>query len=251
MSNSFPFEFPFSHRPLVVASVYSCEDLRSALNLDSGEADVVEVRLDFLHGQLPFLEEHLPRLRHPLLLTARHPAEGGKHNLSAGQRRDLLLRYAPQAALVDLEIRSLRQMRPVIEFLQSHQTPWLASYHHFNRTPAPSFLKGKALRAFEAGAALFKAATFTASTTDLLRLIQTADLLEGRPYSLMGMGPLGAFSRLILSQAGSRLNYACLGSGGVPGQWPAGCFKQALNLCASQLGFPALKPDFPPGISPS
>ena len=42
----------------------------------------------------------------PLIITARHPREGGANNLSIKQRRELLSRILSRARYVDVELRS-------------------------------------------------------------------------------------------------------------------------------------------------
>ncbi len=45
--------------------------------------DLFELRLDALRDSLGEVERMIPQLRAPLILTARHPAEGGVGGLSA------------------------------------------------------------------------------------------------------------------------------------------------------------------------
>ena len=61
--------------------------------------DLFELRLDALRHSLGEMARALPKLRAPLLLTARHPAEGGVGQLRLAQRRSLLWHFFEDAAI--------------------------------------------------------------------------------------------------------------------------------------------------------
>ena len=75
-------------------------------------------------------------------------------------------------------------------------------------------------QASDAGADVLKIATRTDSAADVARLL---GLLEKTPLPLavMGLGPLGMASRVMLAAAGSVLNYGWLHQPNVTGQWSA------------------------------
>src|SRR5581483_7683838 len=89
----------------IVGVIASEADLRLALTLKE-LPDFFELRLDGLFASQDELEKQIARLPAPLIVTARHPGEGGMNNLSAGRRRELLSRFAPYAKYVDVELRS-------------------------------------------------------------------------------------------------------------------------------------------------
>src|ERR1043166_2194543 len=70
--------------------------------------------LDRLGGVIDQLERQISRLRAPVIITARHPQEGGANKLSARQRRDLLTRFLPPADYVDIELRPASALRSVL-----------------------------------------------------------------------------------------------------------------------------------------
>ena len=96
----------------------------------------------------------------------------------------------------------------------------IASFHDFQKTPTGSRLEDLGKQALDAGAAVLKIATHTTSPGDVARLL---NLLERAPLpiAVMGMGPLGMASRVILAAAGSALNYGWLHRPNVTGQWSA------------------------------
>jgi 3-dehydroquinate dehydratase-1 len=82
-------------------------------------------------------------------------------------------------------------------------------------------LRAKAARAKTLGANIFKVATLTNKPADLARL--AGFLSDGDvdlPVSAMGLGKLGAISRLLLARCGSVLNYGSLQQTLVEGQLP-------------------------------
>jgi len=70
-------------RPRVVGVIASRADLERAVRM-RWPPDLFELRLDRLAGMADEVEKVLPRLRTPLIITARHPDEGGSGRLSLG-----------------------------------------------------------------------------------------------------------------------------------------------------------------------
>lgn len=222
-----------SSRPLVVGVPPSLDSLRvfgagSPAEL-AAACDLVELRLD----QLAATPEELLALTAdwplPLLVTARHPAEGGQGNLDVAARAALLRPFIGRAALMDIELRSLAEMRGLAREAQTAGTAVLGSFHDFERTPSEEVLEGAAAMAEAAGADAVKLATFLNGTEDLARLVLFAGRARRQRAAVMGMGPLGPVSRLTLAKCGSLLNYGYLGpEGNAPGQWPAPRLKAVL-----------------------
>src|SRR5438067_3040489 len=92
----------------LVGVIASIDELRLATRMRA-PPDLFELRLDYLPN-LP--ESQLLKLRRPLIVTARHPAEGGR-KLRSGRRDLLLMKFLPQAKFVDVELRSLQELRTV------------------------------------------------------------------------------------------------------------------------------------------
>ena len=197
-------------RPRVVGVIASGADLDCALQMRT-PPDLFELRLDRLADIIEQLENKLPRLRAPLIITARHPQEGGAKNLTLGQRRDLLTRFLPHAQYVDVELRSAFALRPLLGLAQEKRVRRIISFHDFKSTPPLRVLAAKAHAAKAHGANIFKAATRTDAPNQIARLLQlvaTEDV--DLPVSAMGIGNLGAISRVLLARAGSVLVYASI-----------------------------------------
>ena len=140
--------------------------------------------------------------------------------MSLSARRKALLELLPAAALVDVEIRSLRGMKEVLTEARKAGVGVIASFHDFQKTPLASRLEDLVKQACDAGADVLKIATRADSPADVARLL---NLLERSPLplALMGMGRLGMASRVMLAAAGSVLNYGWLHRPNVTGQWSA------------------------------
>ena len=218
--------------PLVVAAVHSAAGLRLAGRVGSREVDLVELRVDALHGRTAEVRRFLTRARVPILLTVRHPAEGGVGNLSAERRRELFEEFLPFAAFVDVELRSAGAMRKVIASAKERGIRVVISDHHFQKAPTLAQMRSRRARAFAAGADVFKLACLADSAATVARLLDFVASGDGRPTAAMGMGKLGQASRLVLACAGSLLNYGYLDKPNAPGQWEA----RELKLLLRRLG---------------
>lgn len=205
-------------RPLVVGTLHEAMGLKEASAWKSGRApvDLLEARLDALTGlQLP------RRWKLPVIATARHPREGGVGGHSPATRRRMLTEAVPWASAIDVELRSAQQLAPVIAIAHQHGRTVILSHHDFSSTPSLNILRRLASRAAAAGADLFKVAAFLNTPADLIRLAEFQAGKSPVPVVVMGMGPAGRFSRIVLAGMGAPLCYGWLGKPQVPGQWPA------------------------------
>jgi 3-dehydroquinate dehydratase-1 len=227
-------------RPWVVGSLGSLRDLQNATDSAVREScDMVEIRLDLLVSNPSGVESadwgHL--VSTPLLFTARRQEEGGANALDPAARMNLLKCAIDQAAWVDVEVASIREMASFLDEIASRGIPWIASYHDFNHLPPTAELERAAKRARDAGAAIFKAAAKLDSPADLARLAEFQLADHSIPVATMGMGPLAPVSRLLCAQCGSLLNYGYLGNTATaPGQWDSALLKTAISRL---VAFPA------------
>ena len=210
----------------VVGIVDSPEAVRKALRMAVGAVDLLEWRADCLGGAIPHAKV-------PWIVTARHPSEGGKNAMSAAARRDILSKLLPQASIVDIEVRSLASLHPVVRQANESRMPVLASFHDFKKTPSLARLREVIRQAQDQGADAVKIATHTAVPSDVARLL---DLFSSTrlPLAVMGMGPLGMSSRVLLGNCGSVLNYGWLHAPNVPGQWAARELGKIFRQCSGQ-----------------
>ena len=228
-----------SVRPKVVGAVHSPGALRRALRIRPGEVDFLEIRVDaFAPDPAPLLRA-LPRLRVPLLITVRHPAEGGAHRLSPPQRRALFARFLPFAAFIDIELRSVKQLASTMADARARGVRVIVSDHHFKTTPTAARLQRSIRRAHAAGADICKIAALAETPAALARLLALFAQPQPQPLplSVMGMGRFGKISRLLLAQAGSVLNYGYLDRPNASGQWEAVLLQKRLAELGSDQAF--------------
>src|SRR6266478_9075394 len=204
--------------PRLVAVINSRADLDSAIRLRK-PPDLFELRLDQLARDLDAVENKVSKLRTPLIITARHPQEGGANKLSIQHRRDLLSRFLHRARYVDVELRSAPALRSILKLAGSRNVRRIISYHNLKSTPSPQTLQTKARAAKSWGADIFKVATRTDTPAQLARLL---DFMAKKDVDLavsaMGIGKLGGISRLELMRRGSVLSYIHLGRARIAGQ---------------------------------
>ncbi len=213
---------------LVVGTVHSPGSLQQALRLRLGQVDLLEIRVDHFADDPRTLLRTLPRLAFPLLITGRHPSEGGANDLNVARRRALMMEFLPFAQWIDVELRSVKQFGSILDMARERGIKVVISNHHFHSTPSGARLDALARQAKQAGADIFKLATFTKDLTDIATLSLFLARRHGLPLSVMGMGPFGKVSRLLFAQGGSVLNYGYLDQPNATGQWEATLLKQRL-----------------------
>jgi 3-dehydroquinate dehydratase-1 len=213
----------------VVGTVHSHDCLRMARKLRAGAVDFLEIRLDAFAREPDTVLRSLPQLKFPLIFTVRHPREGGQEQLSVTEREKLYAKFLPNAALIDLELRSLHSLRRTIDAARARDVAVIISYHNFRKTPSLERLRQKSRASYEAGADIFKVATKLDQPRDLLSLLTLVTQKTRLPLSVMGMGTLGKISRLLFAKSGSVLNYGYLGRAQVAGQWPADLLKRRIE----------------------
>lgn len=222
----------FSSRPLAVGVIADLAALEHFTSLDAASrnalCDVAELRLDQLQLPADDLRARLAGNTTPLLLTARHPAEGGQAPEDAAARAAMIEPLLDLAALIDLELRSAPQMQGTIQKARALSVPVVGSFHDFQATPADEVLSGAVNFAQQAGVDAVKIATYLNTQDDLIRLMKLAGGTHRLRLSVMGMGPWGRVSRLVLAKCGSLLNYGFIGASNAPGQWPVARLKELL-----------------------
>jgi 3-dehydroquinate dehydratase-1 len=222
-------KFP-AHTPLVVGSVITRPGLR-LLARAAAAADVVEVRVDALLAArvpLPEIEAALEKRRHPVLLTLRIPAEGGKQKWTVAHRRETFLRLLPHVEAIDLELATAAAMKPVAEAARRGGKTLVLSAHAIDK-PATAAQFAKWTARFQPGEnTILKIATRIGSWRDLQHL---AGVLVNHPdwsVAVMGLGPHAAQSRSVLAALGSRLVYGYLDQPAAPGQPSAAAVREMI-----------------------
>jgi len=208
---------PFA--PRLVGVIASPAALERAVRLRT-PPDFFEVRLDAFVYSLGQLRDGLSRLRAPLILTARHPLEGGAGELNFSTRRELLRNFLGYATFVDLELRSVRRMKTLLAEMRRHQTGLIISHHDFCTTPSSRKLRLLTKSAAALGPSFFKIVVRTDTAEQLEQL--AAFFMEARGgevnIAAMGVGKWGLQSRLQFDRLGSACTYVSLGEANAEGQ---------------------------------
>ncbi|MFM7604408.1 MAG: type I 3-dehydroquinate dehydratase [Prosthecobacter sp.] len=222
-----------SSKPLAVGVVGDQGALQHWLSLDNATrdatCDAVELRLDTLNLPPEELRHRLTGITQPILLTCRHPSEGGSAPAEPVARAAMIEPLLDLASLVDIELRTAQQMQDTIQKAHAAGAFVIGSFHDFQATPADEVLEGSISYAQPLGLDSVKIATFLNSQDDLIRLMRLVSSPHRQRLSVMGMGPWGRVSRLVLAKSGSLLNYGYIGTSNAPGQWPAYELKQLLS----------------------
>ena len=220
----------FLNKTNIVVSITDSQSLDEICKTkETSSFDVVEIRLDQLIKE-PNLKNKISRIRHPLLLTCRHPDEGGQNQIQDPIKRHSILEpLLCYASAIDIELAEADSMLKIISQAKKNDLKVILSYHNFKTTPTPAELRSKIKESLIREADAIKFATTTNTISELINLLTLLENSKDQNISIMGMGKYGKASRLIAAQSGSILNYAAMGSSKVDGQWKLTEFTQAIK----------------------
>lgn len=181
--------------------------------------DLLELRLGEVPADAPWEDacQRLAAAGLPVLATLRNRAEGGPWDDADPARLDAFSRALRACAAVDVEWHSA--LRPRVTALAAAAgRPVVYSFHDFARTPPAGTLLALARAIAAVPGAVVKMALKVNAPDDLaaLRAVLAADLPA--PRCIIGMGPLGAATRVDFARAGSCLTYGWLDHPTAPGQ---------------------------------
>lgn len=220
----------FLNRPNLVVSATDHSTLDAICKTKNNNTfDIVEIRLDQLVEEKN-LKEKISSISHPLLLTCRHPKEGGQNNISDPLKRISLIEpLLPFASAIDIELSEFDKMKNIVSEAKSKDIKIILSYHNFITTPETSDLNLIISEAERHDVDIIKIATTTNTLKELINLLSIKENSTIENLSFMGMGNHGMASRLIAAQSGSILNYTAIGETKIKGQWQLEDFLSALN----------------------
>lgn len=216
-------------RPLVVGSVSTAEAWNAVCAADTLPCDVVELRADGLPAETDWAALAQMRCCRSVLVTVRHESEGGLRPMSATERVGIARALLPLASALDWEIARLDEAAGLLTAARAAGVVTIASAHDFEQTPSLDSLLEKEQRARILGADVAKFAFRLHSAEDMMVGVELLRRATGTT-TVMGMGPLGAVSRLLYAQHGACLVYGYLGdTPTAPGQWSAALCRQSLD----------------------
>lgn len=199
----------------------SVEAARKAMRQAASEADLLEVRLDYLldfdFTRVDNLGALLENHSLPVIITCRAFDEGGQQQIDNSIRLPLLVEGAKRFAdYCDIEAAHYHQAAR----LSPDLTKLIVSYHNFEETPVN--LSEIYERIIAMPAAIHKLAARANTLTDSLatfRVLQSAEA-DGRTIIAIAMNEAGVLTRLLGTSHGSFLTYGSLANGkaSAPGQ---------------------------------
>ena len=216
-------------RPLVVGSVSSADAWQAACAAETLPCDVVELRVDGLPAETDWAALAQMRCCRPVLVTVRHESEGGLRPMDSAERVGIARALLPLAAALDWEIARLEEAAELLAEARAAGVVTIASAHDFKKTPTLESMLEKEQTARALGADVAKFAFRLHSAEDMMTGVELLRRASGT-ITAMGMGPLGAVSRLLYAQHGACLVYGYLGdTPTAPGQWSAALCRQSLD----------------------
>jgi 3-dehydroquinate dehydratase/shikimate dehydrogenase len=210
-----------SPRICAVVAELTSEAARGAIERAASQADIAELRLDYLRDFDFARPEKLHTLLDgkplPVIITCRAASEGGRQEIDDDVRLRLLVEGAREMAdYCDIEAAFYDRAAR----LDPDLSRLIVSYHDFDKTPATLESIYENMRALPA--ALYKIATRARTIIDTLSIFRLLDLAqrEGRKLIALAMDEPGVITRLIGPARGSFLTYGSLAQGAesAPGQ---------------------------------
>lgn len=219
-------------RPLVVGSVSDASAWQCVCAASELPCDVVELRADGLPADTDWAALAQMHCSRPVLVTVRHESEGGLRPMPELERISIARALLPLASAMDWEIAQLEEAPGLLAEARAAGVQVIASAHDFEKVPSLESMLEKEQHARKLGADVAKFAFRLHNAEDMMVGVQLLRRATGSTTA-MGMGPLGAVSRLLYAQHGACLVYGYLGSTPTaPGQWSAALCRDALAVTA-------------------
>ena len=168
-------------------------------HLVSQGAELVELRLDYLSGDIHF-RELLDNRPGPVLVTCRRESDGGKYGGSEESRLSILrMAIAEGVEYIDIEEDIANQIA------RFGNTKRIVSLHDFRKTPTD--LHAIHARMSTLDADIVKIATLANTPADNIQML---DLMRSAKIPTVGicMGEIGTPSRLLAGKFGAPFTYA-------------------------------------------
>jgi 3-dehydroquinate dehydratase-1 len=152
------------------------------------------------------------------LLEARVDQFRGNWRGSESERLLLFSALLPKVEAVDIELSSSEILALVVSRAQKAQKKLIISFHDFKAVPSLAVLSDLVERAKEKGADLIKIAATPHSTEEVQTLASATIAKSHHNLMVIGMGPEGLKTRLLLPALGSLLTFAYIDQPTAPGQ---------------------------------
>jgi 3-dehydroquinate dehydratase-1 len=189
-------------------------------------ADLIEIRLDLLlknglplHTLTSTLIPYLAQSPTPILLTPRHPSEGGQWPWkNETERIQLTLPLIPHATAIDLELAKLPTLAPLHRAAKKHHLCIILSAHSLTRPLTQRQILSITQRLQKSHPHIAKIAALAYTSKDLATLTAPLFLNPQLRWAIMATGPHALFARTLFTALGSHLLYGYLDQPTAPGQ---------------------------------
>lgn len=215
-----PLRIPWSNDLLIVGCVLTRSGLAQLSHLRQ-DADLIELRIDaLLQSETPksAILRALRGRKTPVLLTLRTSDEGGQFNWKSTERISWFEELMPYADAIDVELRNVPALRPIIRQARHQGRGVILSAHSLKR----KLTRARAERWIEAfshhQANVYKMASVARTRKDLEVLVRLLLDYPRKRLAPMATGPMAALSRVVLPALGARLVYGYLDEPAAPGQ---------------------------------
>jgi 3-dehydroquinate dehydratase-1 len=216
--------------PLVVGTVSSPRTIERPLDIAALAMDVVEFRVDLFGPDTPDWLARAGAIEAaglPVLLTARHAAEGGHWFLGEEERVAVYRSALPYVSAIDVEVGSASFAALAAEARSAGKVV-VGSFHDFAGTPDEATLRDVVRRGRAGGADVVKIAALTPTRAEVDRLAALLDSNAAPHLCVLGMGPLGGATRVELARRGSCLTYGFFDEANAPGQLSSQALREQL-----------------------
>jgi 3-dehydroquinate dehydratase I len=206
--------------PRVAGIISSAEFLFKLPSLaNTISCDLLEIRLDEIDLPWPEVREAIQKTGVPVLLTIRHPSEGGKWRGSEQERLAIYLEALHDVAIIDVELNS-EIAEQVTKAARDKCKPAIVSFHDFAKTPSLDELN-KIISRGQKIADVVKISTMVRGAGDIAILEELLRMDREAPLCVIGMGDHARQTRVTFPLLGSCLTYGYLDKPTAPGQWSA------------------------------
>lgn len=197
----------------------------------SSGADIVELRLDFLHEPFNHVHELVRSAQAiaPVIATVRASWEGGVFSGTEEERMQLLSTAASAgASYIDCELDASERLWHILPDDARADVSVVLSWHEFDRVPSIEELNAAYNRAVDAGADVVKLAATAARIEDISCLWSALQYQHSAgnavPIVALAMGEAGLVTRLLAGKLGSVFTFGSVDSGSeaAPGQVTVG-----------------------------
>ncbi|KAF0178168.1 MAG: 3-dehydroquinate dehydratase I [Nitrospirae bacterium] len=216
---------PFRFTVPLIAGVLNDEDVRRLEPAALEAVDLVELRIDLCVSAMDeqsvaaLALEARARFGKPILATIRHTSEGGQRDF--GNRISLYAALAPHVEMIDIEITAAGEFRKVRDICNAAKTALIGSYHNFLLTPDDDALEVIHSTGRSLGADIVKLALMPQNREDIFRIVAFTMRHRTEKIITIGMGQLGASTRLFTPLLGSLITYGAVTRTTAPGQLSA------------------------------